>query len=45
MDYRKKLILLLSMFVAVGMQAQNISLKAGNTSIREVIETLQKDYG
>ena len=33
------------MFVAVGMQAQNISLKAGNTSIREVIETLQKDYG
>lgn len=45
MDYRKKLILLLSMFVAVGMQAQSISLKTGNTSIREVIETLQKDYG
>ena len=45
MDYRKKLILLLSMFVAVGMQAQNISLKSGNSSIREVIETLQKDYG
>ena len=45
MDYRKKLILLLSMFVAVGMQAQNISLNTGSTSIREVIETLQKDYG
>lgn len=45
MDYRKKLILVLSMFVAIGMQAQNISLKSGDSSIREVIETLQNDYG
>ena len=33
------------MFVALGMQAQNISLNTGATNIREVIETLQKDYG
>ena len=45
MDYRKKLILVLSMLVAIGVQAQNISLKSGDSSIREVIETLQKDYG
>ena len=33
------------MLVAIGVQAQNISLKSGDSSIREVIETLQKDYG
>lgn len=45
MDYRKKIILILSLFMTVGLNAQSITLKTGRTTIREVIETLQKDYG
>lgn len=45
MDYRKKIIFVLSLFLTIGMQAQDITLKTGRTTIREVIETLQKDYG
>lgn len=45
MDYRKKIIFVLSLFLTIGLQAQDITLKTGRTTIREVIETLQKDYG
>ena len=45
MNYRKTIILVLSLFVAVSMQAQDITLKVDKTPIRDVIETLQKDYG
>ena len=34
-----------SLFMAVSVQAQDITLKVNGTAIREVIETLQKDYG
>ena len=45
MDYRKKIVLVLSLFVVTCLHAQNINLRTGKTTIREVIETLQKDYG
>ena len=55
MDYQNKtfvskgrcrlMTLAVSLFMAVGLQAQNITLKTDNAAIREVIETLQKDYG
>lgn len=46
MDYLKKpLIIALSLFMAVSMKAQEITLKAEDTPIREVIEKIQKDYG
>ena len=45
MNYRKTVILVLSLFVAVCMHAQDITLKADKTPIRDVIETLQRDYG
>lgn len=45
MDYRKKIILILSLFVTIGLNAQSITIKTGRTTIRDVIETLQKDYG
>lgn len=33
------------LFITVGLKAQNINLKAENTAIRDVIETLQTNYG
>ena len=42
---RMLIVLAISLFTAVGMQAQEITLKANGTAIREVIETLQKNYG
>lgn len=41
----KLLTLVISLFLAVSMQAQSITLKADKTAIRDVIEALQKDYG
>ena len=33
------------LFITVGLRAQNINLKVENTAIRDVIETLQTNYG
>ena len=42
---RRLAVLAVSLFMAVGLQAQDITLKVNSTAIREVIETLQKNYG
>ena len=42
---RRLAVLAVSLFMAVGLQAQDITLKVKGTAIREVIETLQKNYG
>lgn len=42
---RRLAVLAVSLFVAVSLQAQEITLKVKGTAIREVIETLQKNYG
>ena len=34
-----------ALFLTVSLQAQDITLKVSGTTIREVIEKLQKDYG
>ena len=42
---RRLAALAVSLFIAVSLQAQEITLKVNGTAIREVIETLQKNYG